>query len=141
MKILTTAFASLLIMVLVPGCRKEPVDGKLDEDVRSAIRFHEGMLDSMKPPKGISDIAIKNTHKAQLAVARDVLKDGNPVEKLTVAIAELERKIGTSQELIKHKDDLESRVVVDVPVMQEDIETSKKRLAELKKMRDRLRKS
>ena len=141
MKTLTAAVAVLMLMVLVPGCREEPVDEKLDEDVMSAVRFHEGTLDSMKPPKGISDMAIKNTHKAQLAVARDVLKNGLPAEKLTVAIAELERKIGTSRDIIQHKDDLKSRVVVDVSVMQNDIEASKMRLAELKKMLDRLRKS
>ena len=140
MKTLTAAVALLLMMVLVPGCRAEVVDGKLDEDVMSAVRFHEGMLDSMKPPKGISDIAIKNTHKAQLAVARDVLKNGSPAEKLTIAIAELERKIGTSQDIIKHKDDIKSRVVIDVPVMQNDIEASNKRLAELRKMLDKIRK-
>ena len=141
MKILTAAVALLLLMVLVPGCAEEAVDESLAKDLRTAIRFHEEMLDSMKPPNSISHIAIKNSFKAQLAVARDVLKNGRPAEKLTVAIAGLECKVGMAQDLIEHKDELNSQVTVDVPVMQNNLEVSKKRLAELKKMLDRLRKS
>lgn len=102
MKLATLLLASLLLTPSMVARAADPTDVAIDKELKAAIVFHQGILDSITPTASVPKLMLKSHHQSQLKMVRKVLKDGHMLQKLTIAIIELERKIEFSKSLILH---------------------------------------